>query len=71
MRGFIGTDAALNPGHTIITGRNREIRMVVVGPATEERARKSAQDMGHSLEVVPGERFYEVEITARSVGSDN
>lgn len=71
MKGYIGTDAHLRPGMEIITGHNLELRVVVVGVATEEEARKSAEKLGHQLVVVPGERFYEVDVTTRPAGSAN
>ena len=71
MKGYIGCDADLVPGMVIITGTNLELRMVVVGPATEEQARESAEGMGMPLDVVPGERFYEVDVTPAAVGGNN
>jgi hypothetical protein len=62
MRGFIGCDTSdLVPGDVIVCG---DKRMVVIGPATEDAARASAEALGIGpLVVVPGERFYEVETT--------
>lgn len=72
MRGFIGCDAELKAGQVIITGKNLELRVVIVAPATEEQARESAEGLGAGpLIVVPGERFYEVEVTTAPVGSNN
>ena len=55
----------------IIAGHNRKLRLVVIGPATEEQARESAESMGVGLVVVPGERFYAVEVTTLPIGSSN
>lgn len=72
MRGFIGCDADLQAGAVIIAGHHLELRLVVLGPATEEQARESAESMGAApLVVAPGERFYEVEVTTLPVGSAN
>lgn len=72
MKGYIGTDAVLAPGTVIITGHNRELRLVVVGEATEADARAAwaAQGIGE-IRVVPGERFYEIEQSTTPVGSAN
>lgn len=72
MRGFIGTDTAgLRPGTKIISGKNLELEIVVIASATEEQARESAEGMGHTLVVVPGETFYEVDVTTKPIGGDN
>jgi hypothetical protein len=72
MKGFIGCNADLSVGAVIVTGKNLELRMVIVGPATEEQARESAESMGAGpLVVEPGERFYEVEVTTLPIGSLN
>ena len=72
MKGFIGCDADLQAGAVIVTGHNLELRLVVIGPATEEQARESAESMGAGpLVVEPGERFYEVEVTTLPIGSSN
>jgi uncharacterized protein YfaS (alpha-2-macroglobulin family) len=72
MRGFIGCDADLAEGTVITTGHNLELTVVVIRPASEQEARESAESLGHSpLVVVPGERFYEVEVTTAPVGSSN
>jgi hypothetical protein len=71
MKGFIGCDADLQAGAVIIAGHNRKLRLVVIGPATEEQARESAESMGVGLVVVPGERFYAVEVTTLPMGSSN
>ena len=71
MKGFIGCDADLTAGAVIITGRNLELRAVVIGPATEKQARESAESMGVGLVVVPGERFYAVEVTTLPMGGRN
>ena len=72
MKGFIGCDADLQAGAVIIAGHNRKLRLVVIGPATEEQARESAESMGAGpLVVEPGERFYEVEVTTLPMGSSN
>jgi len=71
MKGFIGCDADLTAGAVIITGHNRKLRLVVIGPATEEQARESAESMGVGLVVVPGERFYAVEVTTLPMGGRN
>lgn len=71
MKGFIGCDADLKAGAVIVSGRHLELTLVVIRPATEDEARKSAEGMGTTLVVVPGERFYEVEVTTKPVGSQN
>lgn len=72
MRGFVGCDAELRVGAVIITGRNLELRVTVLAHATEEQARESAEGLGMGrLIVVPGERFYEVEVETAPVGSTN
>ena len=72
MKGFIGRDADLQAGAVIVTGHNLELRLVVIGPATEEQVRESAESMGAGpLVVEPGERFYEVEVTTLPIGSSN
>ena len=71
MKGFIGCDADLQAGAGIIAGHNRKLRLVVIGPATEEQARESAESMGVGLVVVPGERFYAVEVTTLPMGGRN
>jgi len=71
MTGFIGCDADLQAGAVIIAGHNRKLRLVVIGPATEEQARESAESMGVGLVVVPGERFYAVEVTTLPMGGRN
>ena len=72
MKGFIGCDADLTAGAVIITGRNLELRVVVIGPATVEQVQESAESMGVGpLVVVPGERFYEVEVTTLPIGGRN
>jgi hypothetical protein len=71
MKGFIGCDADLQAGAVIIAGHNRKLRLVVIGPATEEQARESAESMGVGLVVVPGERFYAVEVTTLPMGGRN
>jgi len=72
MKGYIGCDADLEPGTEIVSGHHRELRLVVVGAVTEEQARESAEALGYPLlNVVPGERFYEVEITTLPVGGSN
>ena len=72
MRGFIGTDSHLEPGTEIITGHNLELKMVVIREVTVEEAQESATSMGMGqLDVVPGETFYEVEVTPSPVGSNN
>lgn len=71
-RGFIGCDAALEPGAVIISGHHRELRIVVIAPATLEQARESAENAGVPLTgVVVGELFYEVEVTTLPVGTNN
>lgn len=71
MRGYIGCDADLTPGQVIVTGHDLELRIVVIGPATEEQARASSEGLGMPLVVVPGERFYEVEVATEPAGSNN
>lgn len=72
MRGFIGCDADLTPGTEIISGKNLELRILVIGQVTEDDAREGADRTGMPLTgVVAGERFYEVEITTMPVGSNN
>ena len=71
MKGFIGCDADLTAGAVIVTGRNLELRVVVIGPATVEQVQESAESMGVGLVVVPGERFYEVEVTTLPIGGRN
>jgi len=72
MKGFIGCDADLALGSVIITGHHLELRAVVIRPATEEEARESAESLGAGpLVIVPGERFYEVEVTTLPIGSQN
>ena len=71
MRGFIGCNADLTAGEVIVTGHNLELRLVVIGPATEEEARESAESLGMPLVVVPGERFYEVDATTIPVSTQN
>jgi hypothetical protein len=53
------------------TGDLLELRVVVIRRATEEEARESAKSLGEGLVIVPGERFYEVEVTVAPVGSQN
>jgi hypothetical protein len=56
----------------IVTGHHLELRVVVIGPATLEQARESAERTGQPLSgVVDGERFYEVEVTTSPVGGNN
>lgn len=72
MRGFMGCDADLADGTVILTGHHQEVRLVVLRSATEEEARQSAESVGCGpLNVIPGERFYEVETTTMAVGSSN
>lgn len=72
MKGFIGTDKAdLQPGAVIISGHNLELRIVVIAAATEEQAMASAEELGIPLVIVPGETFYEVDVTTMPVGGDN
>jgi hypothetical protein len=61
----------LHAGAVVVTEHNLELRVVVIAPATEEQARESAEGMGQTLDVVPGERFYEVEVTIIPIGSLN
>ncbi len=71
VRGYIGVREDLKPGTEIISGHNLELRIVVIGRATEEQARQNAAEMGHELVAVPGELFYECEITTAPVSSNN
>lgn len=67
----IGCCADLEPGDVVVTGHNRELRLVVIRLVTEEEARASAASLGMPLHVVPGERFYEVEMETAPVGGNN
>lgn len=71
MKGFMGCDADLKAGAVIVSGKHLEITLVVIRPVTEDEARKDAERMGTALIVVPGERFYEVEVTTKPIGSQN
>lgn len=57
----MGCDADLPAGAVIVVPGNGT-RMVVIAEASVEQARASSEALGAPLVVVPGERFYEVEV---------
>lgn len=71
MKGYIGCDAVLTPGQVVVTGHNLELRVVIVAAVTEEQARESAEELGQPLDVVPGELFYEVDVTTVPISGNN
>jgi glutamate dehydrogenase/leucine dehydrogenase len=71
MKGIMGCNRELAPG-TVIMMSDGVTSMRIIGPATEEQARKIAAQLGQpEVTVVPGEMFYEVETTVLVPASGN